>query len=1305
MADNFFKVKNGLNLGTQATAPLTASQGDLYTDSVTNKVMVYLNGAWHEVVSNDGTHTLTNKTIVAADNTITTAASGNLTSTSLNAALSELQTDVDSRATATSLTTHANTSTGVHGVTGAVVGTTDTQTLTNKTINAASNTISNIANANISATAAIVDTKLATISTAGKVANSATSAVSGNTANTIVLRGNSGEFSAGVITASDLFVSDKNIMLNNGGTDATSEGAGLVIDRVGTDGILIYKDASATKFAAGASGSEVDLVGTTSTQTLTNKTISAASNTITTAASGNLTSTTLNAALAELQADIDSRQSSGSYISALTGDVTATGPGSAAATVAAVGGKTSSAVAQSVTDTTNATNLNTANMLVKRGAAGEIAAGAITAASLSVTGDLTVSGTTTTINTTNLNVKDANIIVNNGGTDVSSEGAGLTVDRVGTDGSLIYRDASATKFAAGALAAEVDLVGTTSTQTLTNKTIVAANNTITTAASGNLAATSLNAALAELQSDIDTRVTSSTLTAHTGASSGVHGVTGSVVGTSDTQILTNKTIDASSNTISNIVNANISATAAIADSKLATISTAGKVLNSATTATNANTASAIVARDASGNFSAGTITATLSGNATNVTGTVAIANGGTGQTTKAAAFNALHPMTTTGDMIYSSSGTTSSRLAVGSSGQVLKSVGGVPTWATFSGGINYLSSNPDAEADTSGWTTYADAAGTAPVDGTGGTAQANLWTRSATNPLRGTASFVLDKTGTASRQGQGVAYDFTIDRADQAKVLSVSFDYEVSAGTYADGDVTVYLIADPAGTPVVIQPAGYTIQSVASGVENKHIATFQTSASATSYRLVLHIASASTQNYTLAFDNFQVGPQTVQYGAPVTDWVDYTPTISVSSGSVPTFSSKIGKWRRVGDSIEVQATITWSAAATFSGLYVSLPTGAIDTNKSSGTTREVGIAYIKDVGTANYFGVVREVTNLYTDRVEVQYPNTSISPVTQAIPFTFGSGDDISVSFTVPIVGWSSTVQMSDDTDTRVVAADIFNGSGAAQAISANTDTKIAFNTVRQDTHGAFNTSTYRYVVPVSGWYQFSGRVILTAMAAAAQVSLYLSVNGGKSKVSSQSVPAGVNTGASFGFLSYINAGQYVEFSIFSSQATTISTAAADYGGSCLSINRLSGPSAIAASETVASSIYPTSNITLTDAVADLTSFTKEFDTHGSWNTTTGVYTFPTSGIYELAANFSSLDTGATASAGIIFSTVGTGSAPSKTIVYNEDLVASKRYSFSPKILFQANAGDTIKLRGRSVTNTSTLLGGSVNTITIRRIS
>lgn len=69
---------------------------------------------------------------------------------------------------------------------------------------------------------------------------------------------------------------------------------------------------------------------------------------------------------------------------------------------------------------------------------------------------------------------------------------------------------------------------------------------ISNAPSGNLAATDVQGALDELQTDVDTRATDADLTAHTSASSGVHGVTGDVVGTTDTQTLTNKTIQGAS---------------------------------------------------------------------------------------------------------------------------------------------------------------------------------------------------------------------------------------------------------------------------------------------------------------------------------------------------------------------------------------------------------------------------------------------------------------------------------------------------------------------------------------------------------------------------------------------------------------------------------------------------------------------------------------------------------------------------------------------------------------------------------------
>lgn len=134
------------------------------------------------------------------------------------------------------------------------------------------------------------------------------------------------------------------------------------------------------------------------------------------------------------------------------------------------------------------------------------------------------------------------------------------------------------------------LVGSASTQTLTNKTIDGDDNTLqdisisslktvlgdanealvrdgsgavvsaliananisgsaaidaTKLADGSVSNTELqyiNSLTSNAQDQIDGKVSSGTLTAHTGASSGVHGVTGSVVGTTDTQTLTNKSL-------------------------------------------------------------------------------------------------------------------------------------------------------------------------------------------------------------------------------------------------------------------------------------------------------------------------------------------------------------------------------------------------------------------------------------------------------------------------------------------------------------------------------------------------------------------------------------------------------------------------------------------------------------------------------------------------------------------------------------------------------------------------------------------
>jgi len=211
---------------------------------------------------------------------------------------------------------------------------------------------------------------------------------------------------------------------------------------------------------------------------------------------------------------------------------------------------------------------------------------------LTVTGNLTVSGTTTSINTETLTVDDNIIILNNNVTGSPSENAGIEVERGTSANVSVCWNETNDKW-------EVTNDGTTY------------GNVVSTSDSGTVATAMI----------ADSNVT-----------------TGKI---NDLAVTTGKINDLA------ITNAKVSESAAIVDTKLATISTAGKVSNSATTATDANTANAIVARDASGNFTAGTITGALSGNASTAT-TLATARNIAGQSFNGSANISIAPTDLTG---------------------------------------------------------------------------------------------------------------------------------------------------------------------------------------------------------------------------------------------------------------------------------------------------------------------------------------------------------------------------------------------------------------------------------------------------------------------------------------------------------------------------------------------------------------------------------------------------------------------------------------------------------------------------------
>jgi hypothetical protein len=87
----------------------------------------------------------------------------------------------------------------------------------------------------------------------------------------------------------------------------------------------------------------------------------------------------------------------------------------------------------------------------------------------------------------------------------------------------------------------------------------------------------------------------------------------------------------------------------------------------------------------SANFTFNGTTATV--NTLNLTNALGIGYGGTGQVTAGAAFNALSPITTTGDLILGNGTNSATRLGIGTSGYVLTAGATTASWQPASGAV------------------------------------------------------------------------------------------------------------------------------------------------------------------------------------------------------------------------------------------------------------------------------------------------------------------------------------------------------------------------------------------------------------------------------------------------------------------------------------------------------------------------------------------------------------------------------------------------------------------------------------------
>jgi hypothetical protein len=568
---------------------------------------------------------------------------------------------------------------------------------------------------------------------------------------------------------------------------------------------------------------------------------------------------------------------------------------------------------------------------------------------------------------------------------------------------------------------------------------------------------------------------------------------------------------------------------------------------------------------------------------------------------------------------------------------------------------NYIAYSQFEQNNTTGWSlgtigTLTNGLPTgSPTFGSG--ASGSLSISAIANPLRGNYSMAMISSA-ATTAGNMLASDaLAIDTADQAKVLSFKFYYSVPvnptngnfSGTSSNSfGVAVYDVTN--SVFLGVQGAFGMTQSSGVGIAS---GTFQTNSNTASIRFIVYNVNATSGAITLYFDDFFVGPQQVNIGPVVTDWQSYTPTGSWTSNTTYT-----GLWRRVGKQIEVQANLTLSGAPNAASLTISIPSGySIDTsNMVNGTSQDQWVGGGAGIRTGTAHLVLSAVYN-NTTSIQVGYQNSILGQfanVTNTAPYTFGNGDTIQVTFKVPILGWSSNVQMSSDSYQGVVSFRV----GQSLTTALNTSpTKIPFTAAATfDTTGSYSPTNNNFTIPVSGYYEVGFGAVMFANANGQVATLGVYKNASQVDTTSFNM---ITTGNNYYFnatkIIQANAGDVIDIRAFVNTST--SALAADANANFFAVKRISGPSVLAATETYAASYSASSGQALNNNVTSFIDFpTKSYDSSGmyaaptgaysaasgSWATTQPTWTVPLSGKYY------------------VFAVVGIGMAASGTGQYRE---------------------------------------------------
>lgn len=239
----------------------------------------------------------------------------------------------------------------------------------------------------------------------------------------------------------------------------------------------------------------------------------------------------------------------------------------------------------------------------------------------------------------------------------------------------------------------------------------------------------------------------------------------------------------------------------------------------------------------------------------------------------------------------------------------------------------------------------------------------------------------------------------------------------------------------------------------------------------------VRIVASGTGSITLDSFYARVKQDSTTYIPALSDWQ----TLTGITGSWVTNTAYTGKYKRNGDSADIQITATLSGAPTATTLTITLPSFlTIDTTKINsliGGSNLLGTFTIRDVsGSTTYGGQVGYSTStVIVFNLDVGNAAGNFGALTQAAPMTFATGDIIDIKIAgVPIVGWTSGFRTSGQIAQNLPGT--FSAQkNATQSLTSGVATKVTFQTINSDDQGLWDSVNNRVVIKSAGYYTTNG--------------------------------------------------------------------------------------------------------------------------------------------------------------------------------------------------------------------------------------